>query len=98
MSHTNVDSKQKNYRTNATMAYVDSKENKIEDPVGGINIDNKDIRENCVEIPLNDVFRLIDDDGKTVLAEGTLQEVKVAEARIREQRKDTTKNGDIGRE
>lgn len=95
MSHTNVDSTKKIHRTNATIAHVDSRENKIEDPVGGIYVDNEDTRANCIEIPFNDVARLIGDDGKTVLAEGTLQEVKMAEAQIKG--KSTNKNGEISR-
>ena len=85
MSHTNVDSK--NYHVvNSTITYIDDKEQKIENPVGGINIKGKDVKSNFIEIALNTEYRLKSDDGKTVLYKGTtLEEVKAKEAELQQE-------------
>ena len=74
MSHTSGDS-QKSYLTNSTITYVDNKEKKIENPVGGINNRGKDIRSNCMEIPLIPEYRLIDNN-KVVYKSGNLKDVQ----------------------
>ena len=91
MSHTNVDSKTYHV-VNSTITYIDDKEQKIEAPVGGINIKGKDVKSNSIEIALNTEYRLKSDDGKTVLYKGTsLEEVKAKEAEL--QQRDSKSSG-----
>ena len=86
MSHTNVDSKKAYHVTNSTIAYVDDKEQKIEDPVGGININGKDVKEANIAIPLNREYRLISDDGKKLVFKAVSKEEVEAKKRELEQK------------
>ena len=91
MSHTNVDSNKTYHIVNYTTPEFDLKERTVKTPLGGVDMKGKDAKSNFIEVSFTEVSRLIDDDGKTVLAEGTLQEVKSAEEEIKNKRKATNK-------
>ena len=87
MSHTNVDSNKTYHIVNYTTPEIDLKERTVKTPLGGADMKGKNVKSDFIEVALTEATRLIDDDGKTVLAEGTLQEVKSAEAEIENKRK-----------
>lgn len=81
MSHTNVDSAKTYHIDNSTIIYMNEKEQKIEDPVGGINLRGKNVKVECLEIPFVPEYRLM--EGKTVLFRGnSLQEVKAKQEKL----------------
>ena len=97
MSRTNVDSNTTYHIVNSTIVYEDERENGFESPAGGINTRGIVSKEEAIVIPLNDVARLIDDDGKTVLLEGTMQEVTAKKAEM-EAKKRNAKKEDLSRD
>ena len=91
MSRTNVDSSKKFYTANSTIIFEDKEQNKFESPEGGINTRGKNTLVDNIEIPLQDVARLIDDNGN-VIFEGSPEEVKAKAAELEAKKKE-----DIGR-
>ena len=91
MSRTNVDSSKTYHIVNSTIVFEDEREKSFESPAGGINTRGIVSKEESIAITLNDVAILIDDDGKTVLAEGTMQEVTAKKAEMEAKRRNTKK-------
>ena len=91
MSRTNVDSSKTYHIVNSTIVFEDEREKGFESPAGGINTRGIVSKEESIAIPLNDVAILIDDDGKTVLAEGSMQEVTAKKAEMEAKRKNANK-------
>lgn len=87
MSHTNVDSSKKFYTANSTIIFEDKEQNKFESPEGGINTKAKSTLVNNLEIPLQDVARLIDDKGN-VIYEGSPEAVKAKAAELESKKKE----------
>ena len=91
MSRTNVDSSKTYHIVNSTIVFEDEREKGFESPAGGINTRGASSKEDYIAIPLNNVARLMNDDGKTVLAEGTMQEVTAKKAEMEAKRRNTKK-------
>ena len=91
MSRTSVDSKKTYHIVNSTIVFEDEKEKSFESPAGGINTKGINSKEDYIAIPLNEVARLIGDDGRTILLEGSLQEVNAKKKEMEAKKEDIEK-------